>query len=284
MTATRCPRLFEAEAMRDGRLGDAERASFERHTKTCPVCTREVEELEGLAEKLRMATSGRGDELCSRRERTRLLAAFDRELLTPKVSGGAAKRRILGSAAALAVTVAVLLVWRVHPWKEQPVHLKAAAVVHADSAAAWSEGMDGDREIVTLEHGALSIRVDHATNGRKLVVVLPDGELEDTGTTFTVSADNGRTMRVAVQEGSVVLRLRGQPPVALGAGDVWTPTAAPAMASTSASSTPVSEPSSLAASPLPPTTSSAPPPRMPTSSEPARCGFRAQMNAKIGAA
>ncbi len=35
MRPTSCPRLFEAEAMRDGRLGEAERASFERHMAVC---------------------------------------------------------------------------------------------------------------------------------------------------------------------------------------------------------------------------------------------------------
>ena len=42
--------------------------------------------------------------------------------------------------------------------------------------------------------------------------------MEDTGTTFTVSVVTGRTARVAVQDGSVILRLRGAPPVAVGAG------------------------------------------------------------------
>ena len=51
--------------------------------------------------------------------------------------------------------------------------------------------------------------------------MLPDGELEDIGTTFTVSAEDGRTTRVAVQEGSVVLRIHGQPPVAIGPGETW---------------------------------------------------------------
>jgi ferric-dicitrate binding protein FerR (iron transport regulator) len=63
-----------------------------------------------------------------------------------------------------------------------------------------------------------------------LLVVLPDGELEDIGTTFSVSADSGHTTRVTVQEGSVVLRLHGEPPLALGAGDSWSPLPAPAAA------------------------------------------------------
>jgi TolA-binding protein len=139
--------------------------------------------------------------------------------------------------------------------------------VVADPATAWSERADGSREVITLVHGSLSIRIDHVASARRLVVVLPDGELEDTGTTFMVSVDDGRTTRVAVQEGSVVLRLRGQPPVAVGAGDVWMPGAAPAMASARPSSTPSSEPSCTSPSQLPPVRPSAQTPRVPTSSE-----------------
>ena len=83
--------------------------------------------------------------------------------------------------------------------------------------------MVGDRENVVLERGALWIHVDHSSGEGRLLVVLPDGELEDIGTTFTVSADDGHTTRVAVQEGHVVLRLRGQAAIALGPGDTWMP-------------------------------------------------------------
>jgi len=90
---------------------------------------------------------------------------------------------------------------------------------------------------VVLESGALSIRVDHSASPRRLLVLLPDGELEDIGTTFSVSVADGHTTRVTVQDGSVVLRLRGKPPLALGAGDAWSPAprevALPAVSSTS---------------------------------------------------
>jgi hypothetical protein len=39
--------------------------------------------------------------------------------------------------------------------------------------------MESDREVVTLEHGALWIHVEHTPGARRLLVVLPDGELED---------------------------------------------------------------------------------------------------------
>jgi TolA-binding protein len=78
----------------------------------------------------------------------------------------------------------------------------------------------------------LRIHVVHASGEAGLVVMLPDGELEDVGTTFSVSADAGHTTRVAVDEGKVVLRLRGRPAIEIGAGDVWPsgPLAAPVRA------------------------------------------------------
>jgi TolA-binding protein len=101
------------------------------------------------------------------------------------------------------------------------------AVVRADSTTLWSERMEGQQEKIVLERGTLWIHVKHSSGETRLVVVLPDGELEDTGTTFSASAEEGHTTRVAVQEGSLVLRVRGQPSVALGPGDAWVPDARP---------------------------------------------------------
>ena len=223
MSAAPCPRLFEAEAMRDGRLTGAERASFERHVAMCPACSREVQALEALAESLRASPPDRAaaDELHVRRERTRLLAAFDRALLAPRRSWSVG-HRLLWPAAVAALVVAILVLPRVRRPAEAPAHA-SSAVVHADSTAVWAERMVGDRENVVLERGALWIHVDHSSGEGRLLVVLPDGELEDIGTTFMVSAEDGRTTRVAVQEGHVVLRLRGQAPIALGPGDTWIP-------------------------------------------------------------
>jgi TolA-binding protein len=95
--------------------------------------------------------------------------------------------------------------------------------VHADGSAEWSRHVEGSVEKVVLVQGALSIRVEDSPAKRRLLVVLPDGELEDIGTTFTVSAEAGRTTRVSVESGSVVLRLRGKSLVALGAGQTWVP-------------------------------------------------------------
>src|SRR5216117_2722246 len=77
-----CPRLFEVEALRDGRLTGAELVRFQGHLGACAVCEREARALQALAEALRSPTNlGHPDELHVRRERTRLLAAFDASLV-----------------------------------------------------------------------------------------------------------------------------------------------------------------------------------------------------------
>jgi TolA-binding protein len=94
-------------------------------------------------------------------------------------------------------------------------------VVHADGVAVWSERREGDREKVLLERGTLWMHVDHGSGEGRLLVVLPDGELEDIGTTFTVRAEDGRTKRVTLEEGHVLLRLRDRPALTIGAGETW---------------------------------------------------------------
>jgi hypothetical protein len=270
MSFPACPRLFEAEAMRDGRLGEAERATFERHTKTCPECAREVEALDALARALRGSAPEQADELRGRRERTRLLAAFDRELLVPEWRPSGSFRFVWALAAVL--VVALIYFWRARP-PSRPVPPAAGAVVLAGDGAAWSERFEGDREEVLLHDGALSIHVEHAPGRRRLVVVLPDGELEDTGTTFTVAAENGHTTRVAVVEGAVVLRLHAEPPVTIGSGETWMPSvpAPPASVSAASSSEPPPElppepppsashlPSPVPSAPVPSASPAAPP-------------------------
>jgi hypothetical protein len=262
--------------MRDGRLSGAERSSFERHTRACAACSREVEAFEALAGALRAGAPVQTDELRVRRERTRLLAAFDRELVAPK-GEGTPRRPLLWFAAAAGLLGVLIAVRSVRPHRGLPVAVAApGAVVHADAATVWSERVEGDREVVVLERGALWIRVEHATSSRRLVVVLPDGELEDTGTTFTVGVDGGHTTRVAVQEGSVVLRLRDRPAVAVGAGDAWTPPAAPTACAGSeergATPPPVPTPSG-------PPAFSAPPPRAGAPGSDSSADFRVAMAA-----
>ena len=219
-----CPRMFQVEALRDGRLGGGERKSFERHLGACAACAREAAALDRLAEGAMtgLDDARSADDLHVWRERSRLLAAFDGALLSPnrRLRTG----RLLFWPAAAVLIGALVVFGRTRPLVE-PAH-SLRATINADSSAVWSRRPGaGDREEVVLERGALWIHVDRAAGERRLVVLLPDGELEDVGTTFTVSADGEHTTRVAVEAGRVALRLRGRPPVDVGAGTSWLPDA-----------------------------------------------------------
>lgn len=218
--STGCPRLFEVEALRDGRLEGAERTRFEQHLRNCRVCSAEARALEALGEALRAGTEP-DDELHARRERMRLLAAFDRSLVEPERSHSPVRRGLFVTAAAVALAMALVL-W-IGARRELPVGT-ASAVVHASEAASWSRLADGPRELVRLDEGHLWIHVAEGPGKRPLLVKLPDGEIEDIGTTFSVTVEGQRTMAVKVEAGRVLLRLEGRPPVTLDAGQSWSHT------------------------------------------------------------
>jgi hypothetical protein len=240
MKPSPCSRLFEAEAARDGRLTGVEREKFERHATGCVACARETAELAALAETLRRPNVTPRDEFHAQREKTRLLAAFDRRLLTPP-KNPRLQRLWLWSAATLVLLVAGL---GLRPLRSggAPANVSTPPVaVRADSATVWSKRLEGTRELILLERGTLWIRVDHTQSERKVRVALPDGELEDIGTTFTVTAEEGHTSHITVQEGRVVLRLLNQSARTISAGEEWIPpqrTPAPAPASASSVSQP----------------------------------------------
>jgi hypothetical protein len=216
-----CSRLFEVEAVRDGRLTGAELTRFQNHVRGCSVCAEELSAMEGLASALRSTTPPTADELHVRRERMRLLAAFDASLVpAPKQTHG---KLWLGALAALAA-VATLTLLRQPSRSVTAIAARPEAVmVQADTTTQWSRRAEIRQEIIKLESGTLSIHVDHRLSHRRLLVLLPDGELEDIGTTFSVTAASAHTTSVTVQDGSVILRLRGLPALTLRAGDAWSP-------------------------------------------------------------
>lgn len=246
-----CPRLFEVEALRDGRLAGAEVLRVRAHASVCPVCARETETLDVLGRMLRSAERAERDELHVRRERTRLLAAFDASLVP--AFRGARSRWWWAAVAVLAVMLSAFALVVVIAHSRQELDRRAAAapvgkspaavVIRAEGDARWSRRAEQHVEKVVLESGSLAIHVDRTKSARRVIVVLPDGELEDIGTTFSVSAAGGRTTRVTVEEGSVVLRLHGANPIVLGAGDSWPPSAAPTTPGTAPTTVPSNAPS-----------------------------------------
>lgn len=215
--------------MRDGRLTGPELASFGRHMTSCRACSHEVKALDELADAF--GAEGRvealPDELRVARARARLLADFDRALVA---SGGRAtspwlRRAAAGGAVAgglVCLVVCFVLAARLRPLTEAAV-VGSGAVITPEAETIWSKQVEGDAEKIVLARGALAIHIDHAALRRgRLIVLVPDGELEDIGTTFTVRAADGRTKQVVVQQGSVLVRIRGSAPVLLNAGQTWT--------------------------------------------------------------
>jgi TolA-binding protein len=54
-----------------------------------------------------------------------------------------------------------------------------------------------------------------------VVFRVPDGQIEDIGTTFAVTVQNGQTQRVVVDEGAVLLRLNGMKEQRVTAPNTW---------------------------------------------------------------
>jgi TolA-binding protein len=266
MRALRCDRAWQAEAIEDGRLGGADAASFERHAATCDLCSREIRALAALRRagaRLPVLTS---TPLEQRRQRHELLRrANDLAVRTPPTSW----RRPLAVTLGLAALTAGLVFWlRSSAPAPVPATRSAADVpsfqIAASPGADWRTVERGATVRLWARSGHIELAVGRLRAGQRFLLELPDGELEVRGTRFVVIADGARTRSVRVVEGSVALRLRGQPALVLTAGDEWSArsaaasaTAAPGAGSTPgvADAAPPATPSpARAPSPLPPVT------------------------------
>jgi TolA-binding protein len=238
--ADQCDRLWEIDALREGRLGSKDAEAFERHIETCGACKdarARNERLRNLAAEL---PAREPTELDLRRLRARVLRDVEQGL--PQASPWP-RRSALAFAVALC-GVAIVLVHR-HtktPATNQtenigvssspsanasspPQPLPAnsfAGTVTAQEDARFTQTRDGDVEHVGLENGVLNLHVRHQGPSEHFFVDLPDGQIEVRGTTFRVEAHHGVTTRIDVSEGVVSVRLNGLAEMWLSAGQNWT--------------------------------------------------------------
>jgi hypothetical protein len=270
MTREPCKRSWEVEALEDGRLLDADRASFERHARTCDECARAVARLHELGAVLRDLPTPEHSDLERRRARARLLAAASGRLVRD------GRRRLRWTAFALAPALFALIVLFVvrrdarHPESvaaesppaatvpAPPPVFEVMTVEHADFTSEREDSVSR----VTLRTGAASFHVEQVEPGARFLVQLPDGEVEVRGTRFVVDVADGQTRSVEVSEGSVAVRLTGFEGT-LHAGERWSRAGAGAPAASAGA--PTAEPPAAAsrafAAPLPST--AAAPPRLP---------------------
>ena len=230
-----CDRLWEIDALREGRLAVADAESFERHRRGCAECRNRLAQDDRLRALARSLPAASVDEIGAKRLRARIL----------RDAAGAPRSRAVSSVAALAVALAaVAAIVGVVVLRSQrravpaesasvsPSSATFAASVAAAPRASFSQRRDGAIETVKLDDGAITVTVRPQVPGERFVVALPDGEIEVRGTTFTVVAAAGKTTHVRVDEGIVALRIAGESEMLLHAREEWPmPIAAVAMSS-----------------------------------------------------
>lgn len=210
-----CPRTSAIEALRDGRLPEDERVELELHVHECADCAEEDRELGALSARLRIETAEVPDRVMLERIREKVLAP------------PAPRPRTSRAAWLLAAAVVTLIVWRLSPRAAEtataPAPPPPATRVDAvdEGGARWSTSDEGSMRRIDLLEGALALRIDRPPGGHRVVVRVPDGEIEDVGTEFHVQVAGGHTNAVRVDHGAVVLRLEGAPPRAIHAGESW---------------------------------------------------------------
>jgi hypothetical protein len=243
---TTCPRAWEVEAARDGRLVGSAREALDAHVRHCAPCAREVAALETLAHGLHALGDAPGDEVAIRRLRNRVLEAVDAEQTGRARLGNRGGRPARLGALALAAMVMGCVAYaslRAPRPRTELAQGPAPAVVVAASSLATS-AVPVEREETRVEvsaaagarctrsteaavdrfellEGTLRLRVQRSPGGRRVVVAVPDGEVEDVGTAFEVVVADRHTDQVSVEEGRVVVRLTDRAPVTVEAGTAW---------------------------------------------------------------
>lgn len=209
-----CSRRWQAEARIDGRLDEADAASFEQHVSRCAECAAEQEALRALHARFAGLDAPRPSELKQRAQRAELLKRAHEQ----SKRSSPARAWALVAVAACAAGVGVAFAW--------PKRAPNAYDVVDVAQARWHATTEGGTSRVTLEAGTALFQVQRLRPDARFLVRLPDGEIEVRGTRFVVDVSPTHTRSVVVTEGKVVLRIGGAEELLL-AGDRW-PREAPA--------------------------------------------------------
>lgn len=246
-----CPRIWEVEAARDGRLSGAALETHERHLEQCDACRTERARIAALGRQLLDLPGPELDDVAQRRLRQQILERVDASLTgragaLASLSSSRALR-IVGAVAAAALVLVLAGDWQ---WSRSsegarapklvasstahdstPPVVRAVTVNVADEGGArWSRRMSADDvEHIEVSEGRVRVDVLHVVPGTatRVSIIVPDGKIEDVGTTFHVTVEGAHTRHVTVDEGKVVLRLRGRDPVTIEAGGSWSLAPAP---------------------------------------------------------
>jgi hypothetical protein len=218
MSTKHCPRRWEVEAAHTGRLSGANLRAVREHLAShCQECGDEAHYLTSLERQLRKPAPP-DDEVALRRLRRSTLERAQ-ELIYRRAGGRSRRLRLAAISGGVCATLTALAFW-FHAAPQRPSVVVVTAQVQP---ATWSQHRERDIEHVDLGEGVFSLVVRRGPSDPRVVVRIPEGEIEDLGTVFSVTVRGGKTARIAVSQGAVLLRRRGLPELRLLAGSRWEP-------------------------------------------------------------
>jgi FecR protein len=233
-TKIRCAQSWQIEAARDGRLSGESLEAVARHLEHCAECYELSSYFAGLGEEMRKLDELEIDDIALRRLREEILCRVDAEMTGRSVPPLAKRGRrfhlptsrrllLVPLVASIAAVVAIVTLKRPHvPSSSGPSQAPMTTVETIDEGGArWTQTTNGGVEWIDLSDGTLRLQVHKASGSRRVVVRVPDGEIEDIGTVFHVVVSHGRTQRVGVDEGRVTIRLRQMAPITISSGASW---------------------------------------------------------------
>lgn len=217
--SARCSRIWEVEASRDGRLQGSALEAHRQHVASCASCRAETRALDLLAERSKAVGDGPVDQIALRRARREILARADGMLSGRVVPASRERARAFSVVFAAAALLVGLALW--WGWSRSAQAPRVVVEATAGASAHWQRTAEPEVERFRLEDGVLSLHVQRDPGSRRVVVEVPDGQIEDIGTVFRVEVSHAHTDRVAVEEGIVRVRLRDGLDVTLHSGEQW---------------------------------------------------------------
>jgi len=225
-----CDRLWEIDAVREGRLLPKDAEASARHLRVCTTCSEVAardQRLRVLATSLQPSASP--GELDLRRLRSRILRDAAGEGRRPfrvrpsfAIAAACSMVALVVFAAIRPRTSSIIpLVQGESAPAASPSAIVFAGEVFPTEGARWSQARERTDESVRLDVGTLRIQVRRQAPGERFDVLLPDGVIDVRGTTFEVTANARSTERVHVDEGVVSLRIGTNEEIILRSGATW---------------------------------------------------------------
>jgi TolA-binding protein len=248
MSIESCETMRLVEARYDGRLGEREAASLDRHVATCAACRAHAEALPRLREIANDHPEPQTP-LEQQRSRARLLSEAAR--IEPRGVPRSRPTWATGLMLAAAMFAAAFLGWTLrapliahNAVPSEPGSTSVALVASAapparfattvapERGARFAQRTSAGAETVTLDEGAATFVVRPLAKGERFLIKTADGEIELGGASVRVEAVGSKVRTVTVQEGKAEVRYSGAV-FELSAGSTWSPpvdTAPPASA------------------------------------------------------